>query len=59
MAEQSKDEDARSICKDQRADPIQTGFTDTAEVGAKELKLKEEKLLLKKGRCWKEKAKLV
>lgn len=36
MAERSKDEDARSVCKDQQTDPIQTGFTGIAEAGEKE-----------------------
>jgi len=34
----SEDEDARTVCSsvDQQKDPTQTGFTDTAEAGAKE-----------------------
>lgn len=43
MAEQRKDEDAGSVCKDQHTDPVQTGFTGTAEVGAKEAETKGRK----------------
>ena len=40
MAEQSEDEDASSVCKDQQTDPVQTGFTGTADVGAQEAETK-------------------